>query len=1042
MAQGYTEERLVNRPAREFLRDELGWDVVYAYDQETLGPYGTLGRPDYETVILPKYFNQAMHRLNANLTDVQLSEATSKLKSHLASASLLDINEEKYALIRDGIDVKDPAKGPAGKRRLRLIDFDNAENNSFLAVAELKVHNDYHKKRADLVGFVNGIPLAFFEFKDTHISVKNGYTENYSDYVTTIPQLFYYNAFVIFSNGLDARIGTLGSKYEFFGQWKHLQEGDTGSKNLKNLLRGVCNKKNFLDLLENFILYDHGDGKTAKILAHNHQFLGVNQAVVAYAQRQERQGKLGVFWHTQGSGKSYSMIFFAKKIRRKFAGSPTFVILNDRDELNTQLSGTFESCGMLEGKEAKYYIATSGADLLRKLRGNPSFIFTLIQKFNNHHPQPIYPDHDIILVSDEAHRTQYGIFADNMCRLLPTACRIGFTGTPLMQDDNITERTFGGYISVYDFQDAVEDGATVPLYYENRGEKILHLKNPSLSDDIITAIDEMEDDVAERERLYQRFSNPIHVLMARPRLESIARDFVHHYSELWTSGKAMFVCLNRVACVMMYDLVQTYWQEEIARQEKELKSIKDQQEAQVRKRKIAWMKETEMAVVVSSEQNEEKDFQKWGLDIGPHRAKMARRKLDKEFKDKDNPFRIVFVCAMWLTGFDVKCLSCLYLDKPMKAHTLMQAIARANRVSEGKANGLIIDYVGILGALRKALAEYTSAGSHGPVNPVIDKDELLKHIVDTVQLARAFLATNHFDLQALVEATGFDKMDLLKEGANAVCGSDADKKKFSTYATELHKYMKYVGHEELDPDVLYSYHAIWAIYHMLHQPPAERNDTEIAFAVHRILNENVVMMPKGQNGERAKIYDISKIDFSRLQVEFEKQKRKQLLIKDLSEVIENKLQAMMAVNSNAVRINFYEKYQDIIESYNNEKDSVTIEEIFQQLLELTKQISEEDRRAIREGFTNEKELAIYDLLCNPVPKKEDIKAIKKISVDVFEKVSEAIQQADHWKDKQETKAAIETLIHTTLFNELPEAYTEKQIVEFKGVLFEYFYNRF
>lgn len=257
------------------------------------------------------------------------------------------------------------------------------------------------------------------------------------------------------SNGTEAKVGTLGSKYEFFHEWKRLAEEDQGSVALETMLRGICRKENFLDLFENFILYDHSGGHTAKILARNHQYLGVNEAIKAYAARKLNDGKLGVFWHTQGSGKSYSMVFLAQKVRRKFEGSPTFVVLTDRDELNTQISDTFENCGLLGKTKAPQFIASSGDDLVSKLKGNPSFIFTLIQKFNKPDAEPIYPDHDIIIMSDEAHRSQYGIFADNMMKLLPTAARIGFTGTPLLSSDNITARTFGGYVSVYDFKRAV-----------------------------------------------------------------------------------------------------------------------------------------------------------------------------------------------------------------------------------------------------------------------------------------------------------------------------------------------------------------------------------------------------------------------------------------------------------------------------------------------------------------------------------------------------------------------------------------------------------
>ena len=672
MSYDYSENILIQESAADLLRNELGWEVVYAYNTEQLGEAGTLGRKSYKEILLTRYFREALLRLNPWLTPAQLDEAQRLMEHRLFTASLLQINEEKYSLIRDGIPVT--VKKPGGrteKKYAAVIDFQNSDNNHFLAVRELKIHGDLYRRRTDIVGFVNGIPLLFVELKVAGVDVQDAYTNNYTDYLDTTPHLFYYNAFLILSNGLESKVGTLGSKYEFFHDWKRLEEREPGSVALETMLRGICKKEIFLDLLENFILFDHSGGHTAKILARNHQYLGVNEAIKAYEARRLNNGKLGVFWHTQGSGKSYSMLFLAQKIRRKFSGSPTIVVLTDRVELNKQVSDTFENCGVLGAAKAGQFIASGGTDLLDKLRGNPSFVFTLIQKFNRADMEPIYPDHDILIMSDEAHRSQYGVYADKMVRLLPTASRIGFTGTPLLSSDHITERTFGGYISVYDFQRAVDDGATVPLYYENRGEKILDVKdNPEITDRILDAIEQADMDVNQQDRLEREFAKEIHVLTATPRLECIAHDFAGHYSDLWTSGKAMFVCLNKVTCVRMYDLVQKYWTDEIDTLKERIKSA-SQQEAQELERKLQWMQETEMAVVISQEQNEVQTFQKWRLDIQTHRTKMEKRELDKEFKDADNPLRVVFVCAMWLTGFDVKCLSCLYLDKPLKAHTLM-----------------------------------------------------------------------------------------------------------------------------------------------------------------------------------------------------------------------------------------------------------------------------------------------------------------------------------------------------------------------------------
>lgn len=679
MSTDYSEDRLIQKSAAELMETELGWTSVYAYDKEVLGENGTLGRNSFHEVLLIQRFRLALKKLNPWINDKQIAEAIERMTERMSSQTLMQINEQKYQFIRDGIPVtRIKPDGTSEEIKAVVIDFENIDNNDFLCVRELWVYGALYRRRADIVGFVNGIPLLFVELKNHNVEVENAFNENYRDYLDTIPQLFYHNAFIIFSNGLEARVGTIDSKWKFFHEWKRLTELDHGNIELPTMLRGICKKENFLDLLENYILYDHSDGKTVKIMARNHQYLGVNQAVEMYRNREYVNGKLGVFWHTQGSGKSYSMLFLACKIRRKFAGSPTIVILTDREELNKQISDTFENCGVLGNVKAKSFIASSGDDLITKLKGNPSFIFSLIQKFNKPDAEPIYPDHDIIVISDEAHRTQNGVFAENLLHLLPTANRIGFTGTPLLRDDNITARTFGGYVSIYDFKRAVDDKATVPLYYENRGERLKELKNPEINEEIASVLEQAgEIDASQQAKLEHEFAKEVHLLTAPKRLRIVAQDFVRHYSDLWTSGKAMVVCYNKVTCVRMYNYVQEYWQKEIEALEKLISNSTYQQEVQELKRKLEWMQQTEMAVIVSQEQNEIQIFRKWGLDILPHREKMEKRELDKEFKNTDNPLRVVFVCAMWLTGFDVKSLSCLYIDKPMKAHTLMQTIARA-----------------------------------------------------------------------------------------------------------------------------------------------------------------------------------------------------------------------------------------------------------------------------------------------------------------------------------------------------------------------------
>lgn len=1045
MAHDYSENILVQESAGNLLHDELGWDVVFAYNQEVLGVDGTLGRTSYRDVLLKREMEEALRRLNPWITDTQIDEAMTKFMAYSATNSLLQINEEKFGYIRDGIEVTDarPGCGDA-KITARLINFDEPESkdNHFLAVKEMKIHGSLYRRRTDIVGFVNGIPLLFVELKATNVDVQNAYDNNYTDYLDTIPQLFHYNAFLMLSNGYEAKIGTLGSKYEFFHEWKRLKEEDKGNVELETMLRGVCNKRNFIDLLENFILFDHSEGRITKILSRNHQYLGVNSAIEAYRNRQFKNGKLGVFWHTQGSGKSYSMVFFARKINRKFQGSPTFVVLTDREELNRQISELFVNCGLIKG-EAKNFVASSGANLIKRIKDNPSYIFTLIHKFNDPKAEPFTPAHDVILMSDEAHRTQNGVYADNMMRLLPTAHRIGFTGTPIFNDDNITRRTFGDYITIYDFKRAVEDHATVPLYYENRGEKLKELNSDAINARILAAIQDADLDPSQEEKVELEFAKEIHLLLSEKRLRMIARDFVQHYTDLWTSGKAMVVCLNRISCVLLYDYVQEYWQETIASLEQEIAHNANQQEVQELAHKLLWMKETEMAVVISQEQNEIQYFQRWGKDIKPHREKLENRQLDKEYKDRSNPLRIVFVCAMWLTGFDVKSLACLYLDKPLKAHTLMQTIARANRVCDGKPNGLIIDYIGIVKALRKALADYTisGGGSGEPGGEVaVDKEKLIRSFLEAIAGAKEFLHQHGFELQTLIDASDFEKMALLKDAANAMCETSEIRKEFCTYGSTIKRLKKFMSRDDItDKAVLAERDALLAIYNQLQKRRKNADTTDLSVAIHEIISDEVGTQPDTDlTGSRR--FDISAIDFDLLRREFAKMKHQNLVLSDIREVISKRIAAML--RNNPSRVNFYEEYQRIIQEYNSEQDRASIERTFMALMNLSKSLDQEEKRFVREGFTDDEQLTFYDLLFDPNISKSEIDKLKKLSVELLDKVKSRISKLHNWREKDETRAQVAILIHNTLFQDLPESYAIESIDLYSQKVFQYVYDRY
>lgn len=1036
MSSRYSESEAVQKPAGELLR-KMGWDLVYAYDDERLGRDGTLGRTDYREVVLRRDLIQALVELNEWLDVEECKAAADTLAFVLSTDSPLQVNEKKYAMLRDGIPVE--RRRPDGTKYTeyaQVFDFEHPELNRFVAVEEMWVQGLLYKRRPDLMGFVNGIPLLFAEFKRHDRDVRRAYEDNYTDYQDTIPQIFHFNAFIMLSNGLEARVGTLGSKYEFFHEWKRLAEGEPGSVDLETMLRGMCDKRTFMDLFENFILFDHSGSETVKILARNHQYLGVNEAAQAYRERDIRNGKLGVFWHTQGSGKSYSMVFLARKIRRKFAGSPTILVVTDREELNKQIANTFAGCGCMSSADAAAYIATSGSNLGERLKGNPSFIFTLIQKFNDANAEPIHVDHDVIIFCDEAHRTNNGVFAGNMMRMLPDASRIGFTGTPLFSYDNITERTFGGYVSVYDFAMAVEDGATVPLFYENRAD-ILKIENPDINEELAEAVEAANLDDDQREKLERDLAREYHVVTAESRLDVIARDFVEHYSGIWECGKAMFICIDKVTAARMHDLVRKYWAEKIAQEEAAL-AHDSQQESLERRRKIDWMRETEMCVVVSQEQNEVATFAKWGIDITPHRKKMVERELDKEFRDPENPFRVVFVCAMWLTGFDVKPLAAMYFDKPMKAHSLMQAIARANRVADGKSNGLIVDYIGVVKALRRALADYTRNPGEGPGNePILDKERLLARIGELLDSIVAFLAGCGFDLDGLMCAEGFERIAKVKDAANAVSVNDETRKRFGIMARELFRLFKFVERGDVDTCAWARRDAIDAIYKQLTKRRDAADTGDLMVQLQRIVDSHVNVERPGGKGPSQ--FDISKIDFGLLRREFEKVPCKNLLVNDLRAAIEQRLE--IALRANPLRVNYFERYKRIIDEYNREQDRASIEATFEALIELTESLTEEERRYVREGFTNERQLAVFDMLYKDSLTKSEINQVKQLSRELVDAVQERLSHMERWTEKPETRADVKVLIRDELYLLLPESYPDESISFYRDQIYEYFYSR-
>ncbi|WP_417514524.1 type I restriction endonuclease subunit R [Marinobacter sp.] len=1040
------EDTLVQATTADYLKEQLGWESVFAYNSETFGKEGTLGRESDREVVLTRYLGEALVKLNPGFPNTAYQDALRQITEAPVTENTLQINFEQYELLKSGVQVQfRNAKGELEKKRLKVFDFEHPENNHFLCVRELWVRGDIYRRRADIVGFVNGLPLMFIECKTIHKDIRHAYEQNLSDYKDTIPHLFHHNAFVILGNGVDAKIGSVSSKFTHFNDWKRLAEDDPGVVDMETLLKGICNKRDFLDLFENYTLFDESEGKLIKILARNHQFLGVNRAIEAVKNREERQGKLGVFWHTQGSGKSYSIVFFARKIHRKLGGNFTFVICTDREDLDGQIYNTFAGCGLVDNDQDPCR-AGSGHHLKELLHQHKAYVFTLVQKFNKDvDPDDPYSDRgDIIVITDEAHRTQYGRLSLNLRNALPNASYIGFTGTPLFKDDEITRRVFGEYVSTYDFQRAVEDHATVPLYYDARGEK-LGLATNDLNEKIAAKLEEIEiEDQDVSERLERELKRDYHIITAQSRLEQIAEDFVDHYSVGGQNGKAMMVCIDKITCVRMHQIILEKWQEKITEVEKELPKLSDEQAVMEMERKLAWMRETIMAVVVSEEQGEVDKFRKWDLDITPHRRLIKEgfetadgKRLDMEsaFKKEGHPFRVAIVCAMWLTGFDVPTMSTLYLDKPLKAHTLMQAIARANRVAEGKNNGLIVDYCGILKNLRKALATFAGhtggEGENGEPPPELDpvkpEEELLADLEETIETIRAFLAKKEFRLEDVLEKTGFERNKVIIDAKEVINQNDETRKRFEIICREVFKKFKACLTIKAINNYRAAYDAINIIYKSLQKDVEKADISDIMRKFHAAIEESIepTIGVKGPS----KLYDISKIDFDRLRKEFERSPAKNTTVQSLKEVIEKKLLKMLM--QNPTRTDFQKHYEEIVDAYNNEKDRVTIEATFEALIKLVDDLSEEDQRAVKEGLSEES-LALFDLLLKPDLSRKEIDRIKKVSEGLYKTIREELDRVQNFSAKQSTRDEIKVKIKNFLWDEntgLPKSFNPEEVEE-------------
>lgn len=1058
MGNNYSEDQLIEQTCIDIFKNQLQWEIANVYQGETFGASGTIGRESEADVVLKTRFYNAIQTLNPNLPKQAYDLAFEQLNNDDATKGLAEINHEKHNYLKEGIPVTyKNEKGEIVKnKRIKVFDFDTIENNNFLAVQQLWVEGkSKRKRRPDIVGFVNGIPLLFIELKAHHRKIKVAYETNLNDYKKVIPRMFHCNAFIILSNGFESKIGAITSKYEHFHDWKRITEEQEGVISLDTILKGVCEKSRMMDLFENFILFDNSIGSIVKLIARNHQFIGVNKAVEHFKATQEQVAKglaskeeaqkLGVFWHTQGSGKSYSMVFLCQKILRALGGGYTFLLVTDRTELDTQIYNTFTGVGAVQDVNVK---ATSGEHLKALLKTDQRYIFSLIHKFN--FDEVITERDNIIVISDEAHRTQGGSLAMNLRKALPNASFIGFTGTPLFKDDELTRRIFGEYVSKYDFKRSIEDGATVPLYYENRGEK-LRLDNPQINDQIREAIEQEDLDADQQDKLKKLFAREYPILTAEKRLKAIAKDVVQHFNGRGYKGKAMFVAIDKVTAVKMYNLITEEWQKYLEEKQKEIVKIQDLQEQLAQQREWEWSKETEISVIVSGEQNEIDKFEAWGLDIEPHRLKMNTRDLEKEFKEEHHPFRLAIVCAMWITGFDVKSLSTLYLDKPMKSHTLMQTIARANRVHEGKNNGLIVDYIETYKALLEALAIYGDSGTKGIPNgaddvPVRLLEELIADLEETIQATELFLDDEcGFKLISIVKADdNLYRIKHIQEGYNAICINDESRNKFSILAREVFKKYKALMPDKAIYDYKEKRDAINAIYSLLADGVDEADITSVVSRVQYVVNEsieslNAVMEQAEGYGQKI---DVSSLDFKKIEEEFLKiGSNKNIAVQSLKDRVNNKLNKM--IDENPTRINYYERYQEIIENYNNGKEYATVKELFDALIVLLGELSEEEKRAEREHL-EEDELTVFDMLNSgkKINDKEKIE-VKDTAKNLLERLKNKEFKVQNWTEKVQTSSAVKKAINDYLYQSLPyPTFGDSDVVVKTEILFNYFRERY
>jgi type I restriction enzyme R subunit len=1041
---------------------DLGWETANAFyeaftPEEATAKRPYLGRGDESQVLLRPRLRGALERLNPHLPSQAIEAAVTELSRGRSMMTKVRANQEVYHLLKDGIPVHfRDAEGRDRFARAQVIDWNDPPNNDFLLAQQLWIQGQNDRKRADLVGFVNGIPLLFGELKAPFRELENAYRYNLCDYKQSIPHLFHYTGFIVLSNGSEAVLGNLSAPFRHFGPWKKVaDENEEGAISLERLVRGTCTPARLLDIVENYTLYHEGSDGLEKITAKNHQYLGVENVIQRLDDPEERR-KLGVFWHTQGSGKSFSMIFFSQKVLRKLGGNYTFVIVTDRTDLDDQIYKNFSRSGVVTEGESQVR-ARSGEHLKRLLREDHRFVFTLIHKFHTRNVDDLYPvlseRDDVIVMTDEAHRTQYGTLAMNMRRALPKAAFIGFTGTPLMEDEEeLTWEVFGEYVSVYDFSESMEDEATVPLYYENHSPE-MELTDDEFAPKMERILEQADVDPAAEEALQQRFVREYEVITRDNRLETIAEDLVDHFIHRGYRGKALMVSIDRLTAVKMYEKVQAHWQDALEELREQVADARPEERAEIEEL-LAYAEETDMAVVISQGHHDVQFFRKHGLDIRPHHERMKNEELDEKFKDPDDPFRLAFVCAKWRTGFDAPACSTIYLDRPMRNHTLMQTIARANRVFGEKNNGLIIDYINVFRELREALAIYaTGRGAEIGEYPVKDKDALVEQLRGAIAEAEAFCDERGVDLDAILDATSaFEHVTIVQQATGALVDARAEeavgdaveriivndelKLRFLNVVAEVDRLFKAILPDpqaaEFRPrhDLLeYLADRVRQLTPAVHAPDVQREVTEL-------LDEAIKARPYVIR-EDTPVYDPSQVDYEALRERFASGRRR-TEAERLRKTISIKLRRM--IRRNRTRVDYQQEFQRLIDAYN--AGSLNVRALFEQLVNLAQRLEEEEKRHIRENLTEE-ELALFDILTRPGPdlKEDEERQVKEIARDLLTKLKDELLALD-WQKRQRYRAGVRLAIGEMLYDRLPEPYSAELCDQKRDDVYSHVYRNY